>query len=170
MVDKISMDIFGPTAWQFLHYVSINYPDYPTLQDKINYKNFMISIQYILPCNLCSVNYKKHLEELPLTDEILSSRDLFIKWVIDMHNIVNKIKNKPILSYDDAIKIIFENMNKYKKKEVVEVVTSIQPQNNVIENFNNNDKLNSVPTNNYFIILFLILTGLLFIAIFYKKK
>lgn len=185
MVDKISMDTFGPVAWQFLHYVSINYPDYPTLQDKINYKNFMISIQNILPCNVCAVNYKKHLEELPLTDEILSSRDLFIRWVIDMHNIVNKIKNKPILSYDEAIKAIFSNhlqsnlQNSNLQSNIQNNLQSSNLQNNNIEHFNSeNNKIeqfqtnseNTCSTQNYIIILILILTALLFIAIFYKKK
>ena len=41
-------------------------------------------------------------KELPLTEEILNSRNKFIYWLVDMHNIVNESKNKPILSYQDA--------------------------------------------------------------------
>lgn len=165
MVDKIGMDIFGPQAWKLLHYISINYPDYPTLQDKENYKNFMESIQYILPCNICVQHYKENLKEHPLTDTIMSSRDLFIKWVIDIHNNVNKIRNKSILSYDEAIKSIFQDINNTKN-----IINNILPtKSNMIEHFTN-DNITNDNSNNYFYVLCFILIGLLFIAIFYKKK
>ena len=43
---------------------------------------------------------------MPLTDDVLSSRENLVKWGIDIHNIVNASKNKPIMSYSDALKSI----------------------------------------------------------------
>ena len=40
MKDSIKPNIWGPHGWKFLHYVSLGYPENPTPEDKINYKNF----------------------------------------------------------------------------------------------------------------------------------
>ena len=49
--------IWGPKAWFFLHSVSFNYPDNPTKNDKVEYKRFFESIQYILPCDNCKEHF-----------------------------------------------------------------------------------------------------------------
>ena len=54
-----------------------------------------MAIMDVLPCPTCKDNYKKnHMLELPLTDKILGSKDLLVKWLIDFHNLVNKTKWK----------------------------------------------------------------------------
>jgi predicted helicase len=69
----ITPEVWGPYGWKFMHFVALAYPQKPTADDKKNYKTFFESIQNILPCALCSNNYKKHLLELPLTDSVLES-------------------------------------------------------------------------------------------------
>ena len=101
---SIGPNIWGPHGWKFMHYVSLGYPQQPTENDKRNYKDFYTSLQYVVPCATCQGNYKKNLSELPI-DNALQSRDSLVKWVIDVHNKVNKETNKRELRYDEAIQL-----------------------------------------------------------------
>ena len=40
---------WGSHAWIFLHTISFDYPDNPSLNDKLLYKNFFHSLKNILP-------------------------------------------------------------------------------------------------------------------------
>ena len=96
-------EIWGRHAWNFLHLVTLGYPEDPMPEDMIRYKKYMDSFQQILPCEKCRKNVKKHMKSIPLTEEILSSKKLFIKWGIDFHNIVNYYTGKKMLTYPEAI-------------------------------------------------------------------
>ena len=104
MKQSIKPIVWGPHGWKFMHYVSLGYPQEPTENDKRNYKDFYTSLQNVLPCATCQGNYKKNLSELPI-DNALQSRDSLVKWVIDIHNKVNKETNKRELGYDEAIQL-----------------------------------------------------------------
>lgn len=97
-------EVWGPHAWIFLHSITLEYPDYPTGEDKRNMSNFMNSLKYVLPCEKCRINFENHLEQYPLTNDILSSKSNLIKWLIDIHNSVNKMNNKRVLSYEESLK------------------------------------------------------------------
>jgi hypothetical protein len=101
MSQNIKPSVWGPHGWKFMHYVSLGYPVNPSQEDKQHYKNFYESLQYILPCKTCSKNYSKNLKDHPI-DSSLSSQGDLIKWVIDIHNKVNKEIHKPILGYEEA--------------------------------------------------------------------
>jgi len=96
---------WGKHGWIFLHYVTLNYPTNPTQNDIDNYYNFFDSIKYVLPCDLCKTNYSYHLNNFSLLNA-LQSRNLLIKWLIDIHNETNKLLGKKQLSYDTALKKI----------------------------------------------------------------
>ncbi len=103
-------DTWGPHGWKFIHYVTLGYPNKPTKEDKIIYKNFFTSLTDILPCIICKNNYSKHLELFPLTDFILKSRLNLMTWGIKMHNLVNIENNKKEVPMKDGIaKIKDEN-------------------------------------------------------------
>ena len=95
-------NIWGPSAWFFLHSVSFTYPQNPSEEDKTNYLTFFNSLQNILPCYKCSQNYKKHIEQYPI-ETALNSRDTMVNWLIKIHNEVNKELYKPILTYDQVL-------------------------------------------------------------------
>ena len=103
-------DIWGQHAWKFLHYVSLGYPSNPTNEQKQKYKQFFELLKTVLPCSICANHYAENYKKLPLTDEILSDREKLIKWVIDIHNIVNESKQKPIIRYVDARRMIDTNV------------------------------------------------------------
>jgi hypothetical protein len=184
--DQIIMpDVWGPHAWKFIHYVTLGYPENPTPYQKERYKIFLLLLQDVLPCSLCANHYKENLQKYPLTNDILNSRDKFIKWGINMHNIVNELNNKPILKYIDAIKIIDTDVQ--CKPKTIEIIkdnkpSNIEPFNDLSDNTNNTLLLikQNIPVNpnniyvndniNIVYILISIFFGLIFIAIVYKKK
>jgi hypothetical protein len=104
MKNNIKPKIWGPCGWNFIHYVALGYPTEPTENDKENYKNFFYSLQHILPCQKCADNFKENIEKHPI-DNYLDNQNSLTKWTFDIHNMVNKENNKPILSYDEAINI-----------------------------------------------------------------
>ena len=66
---------WGPHAWIFLHSITFNYPKEPTDKDKEIHSKFFKELQYIIPCEKCAYNYKRHLDEYPI-EEALGNRDL----------------------------------------------------------------------------------------------
>ena len=100
-------NIWGPPAWTFLHTVTYNYPENPTDDDKRNFYNFFMSLQHVLPCNKCKAHYRQNIQKYDLS-ESLDSRENLVKWLIDLHNNVNKDNGKPIWSYSEVY-------NKYRE-------------------------------------------------------
>lgn len=94
--------IWGPPTWKFLHSITLAYPNNPTTEDKYNIKKFFDCFEYVLPCETCKNNFRKHMEQMPLTDHVLSSKQTFIDWMIDLHNLVNVSTNKKVLSKQEA--------------------------------------------------------------------
>ena len=92
-------NIWGPPAWTFLHTITFNYPNNPSVQDKQNYYNFFDSLKFVLPCDKCKKHYKENSRDLK---DNLNSRDDLVKWLIDIHNDVNIKNNKSVWSYADV--------------------------------------------------------------------
>lgn len=95
---------WGSSAWKFLHSVASSYPEYPTNQIKQETKYFFTLLGSVLPCPSCRLNYQKHLIKFPISDDVLYSNKTLSKWLINIHNEVNKITKKPILSYEQVLK------------------------------------------------------------------
>ena len=100
-------NIWGPPAWTFLHTVTYNYPENPTDNDKRNFYNFFMSLQHVLPCNKCKAHYQQNIQKYDLS-ESLDSRENLVKWLIDLHNVVNRDNGKPVWSYSEVY-------NKYRE-------------------------------------------------------
>jgi hypothetical protein len=86
--------VWGPSLWHSLHTISFNYPVKPTNKDKKNYKKFILSLKYTLPCKYCRINFVKNLKVLPLTDNCLKDRNSFSRWMYKMHEHINKMLGK----------------------------------------------------------------------------
>ena len=100
-------NIWGPPAWTFLHTVTYNYPENPTDDDKRNFYNFFMSLQHVLPCNKCKAHYQQNIQKYNLS-ESLDSRENLVKWLIDLHNDINRDNKKPVWSYSEVY-------NKYRE-------------------------------------------------------
>ena len=125
--------IWGPCMWKTLHLITFTYPEKPSYAEKKYYYDFFNNLRYVIPCINCRKNYINHLNEIPL-DPHLDSKDLLIKWLIDIHNLVNKDLNKPQKKYKDVIshysKLIYGKKNleitndaKFSKIKYIIIIT-----------------------------------------------
>lgn len=101
--DGMLTTIWGPSLWHFLHTISFNYPVNPTAENKKHYRDFVLSLENILPCKYCRINLEKNFKVLPLRMEDMKNRNSFSRYVYDLHEIVNKmLKKKSGLTYEDV--------------------------------------------------------------------
>lgn len=102
-------ELWGPDAWTFIHSVALTYPVDPTMTQKEGYRKFFTSLVDVLPCSICGKNYERHLVKHPL-EQALKSRTTLFRWSVDMHNEVNLLNGKKIVSYDEALALLTERM------------------------------------------------------------
>jgi hypothetical protein len=101
--DGMLTTIWGPSMWHFLHTMSFNYPVKPTKEDKEHYRDFILSLQHVLPCKYCRQNLKTNLKGNPLTMSDMESRDTFSRYIYKLHETINKLLGKKSgLSYCDV--------------------------------------------------------------------
>ena len=79
------------------------------LRNKIK-PNFFKSLENVLPCEKCAYHYSKNLEKLPL-EPALESRDTLVRWLISVHNEVNKETGKREYTYEEVIDEYTHKMN-----------------------------------------------------------
>jgi FAD-linked sulfhydryl oxidase len=108
---NINPILWGPNLWNFMHYLTLSYPDQPTEYDINKFKNFFTTIGEYLPCEKCRNNYKDHLQELPLTINELNSRDNLVLWLFNLHNVVNKHLGKKEFTLKEFNDVYVNNMN-----------------------------------------------------------
>ena len=101
--DGMLTSVWGPGLWHTLHTMSFNYPISPTVDDKNHYRQFILNLQYVLPCGKCRKNLKMNFKKLPLTISHMKSRDTFSKYIYNLHELINKMLGKTSgLSYNDV--------------------------------------------------------------------
>ena len=101
--DGMLTSVWGPGMWHYLHTMSFNYPVKPTKYDKKHYRDFVLQLQYVLPCGKCRENLKRNFKELPLTQADMESRYTFSKYMYKLHEKVNTLLNKKSgLTYCDV--------------------------------------------------------------------
>lgn len=94
--------VWGKYIWTSIHMIALGYPDKPTQEDKTNYKQFYVNLWKVIPCYKCSINYQKHLKQLPIDEHLNDNMSLF-KWTVDFHNIVNKKVGKREWTFEEAL-------------------------------------------------------------------
>tara|TARA_B100001063_G_scaffold86490_1_gene80449 strand:+ start:2020 stop:2718 length:699 start_codon:yes stop_codon:yes gene_type:complete len=101
--DGMLTTVWGPSLWHSMHTISFNYPVNPTKQEKKHYRDFIINLQYVLPCKYCRINLRNNLKMMPLNKCHMKNRETFSRYVYELHELVNKkLKKKSGLSYCDV--------------------------------------------------------------------
>ena len=101
--DGMLTTVWGPPMWHYLHTMSFNYPMKPTKREKKHYRDFLLSLQNVLPCGKCRSNLKKNFKALPLTSACMKNRYTFSRYVFELHELVNKmLKKKSGLVYEQV--------------------------------------------------------------------
>jgi hypothetical protein len=130
--DGMLTSVWGPSTWHLLHTMSFNYPINPSCDDKTHYMEFILSLQYILPCGKCRENLKKNFKKLPLKLKNMESRHTFSLYIYKLHEVVNKMLGKKSgLSFEDIreryehfrarCKNTKEESNEYLEKELIKI-------------------------------------------------
>jgi hypothetical protein len=88
--------------WHTIHVVALSYPSNPNYAQKRAAKEFYESMAELIPCPMCREHYKEHLKKLPLSPHLDRRDDLF-RWTVQLHNEVNILLKKPIVSETESI-------------------------------------------------------------------
>ena len=92
--DGMLVSVWGAPQWHFLHTMSFNYPVNPTPADKKHYRDYILNLQYVLPCKYCRMNLTNNFKKKPLQMCHMASRDTFSRYIYDLHETVNKMLHK----------------------------------------------------------------------------
>ena len=92
--DGMLTSVWGHSLWHFLHTMSFNYPTNPSKQEKKNYKDFILKLQYVLPCKYCRQNLVKNFKIMPLDMCHMENRETFSRYLYDLHEHINKMLGK----------------------------------------------------------------------------
>lgn len=101
--------LWGPSAWTFLHYVALGYPINPTPRDVDDYRSFISSLPYIIPCQKCRLNLAAHLNTMPPDAALASGRAAFFAWTVDLHNVSLSEWKRPCFTHDMAVRRYAQN-------------------------------------------------------------
>jgi FAD-linked sulfhydryl oxidase len=94
--------VWGPAFWKTIHHVALGYPAHPTPEDVRDYRAFFSSLDRVLPCHVCAVNYRRHFDDdLPIDPYLTGGRRLF-DWTVLLHNVVNTENGKLPWKVEDA--------------------------------------------------------------------
>tara|TARA_B100001093_G_scaffold340017_1_gene324797 strand:- start:2654 stop:3097 length:444 start_codon:yes stop_codon:yes gene_type:complete len=90
--------IWGPVTWNFLHFLSISYPDKPSKIDVEKNKTFLKTLGDILPCIKCRDHYKNNISKYNIENE-LQSKDTYMKLIWKLHNDTNVFLKKKTMTF-----------------------------------------------------------------------
>lgn len=88
-------------TWSTIHHLALGYPEFPSAEDRSHYRAFFYALGPVLPCKKCSINYQRHLIELPIEPYLTNTNSLF-EWTVKLHNIVNRENRKPEWTVEQA--------------------------------------------------------------------
>ena len=101
--DGFLTSVWGGALWHSLHTMSFNYPVNPTQEDKVHYRDYVLSLQHVLPCKYCRENLKTNFKSMPLTMAVMKDRESFSRYIYELHELVNRmLKKKSNLTYCDV--------------------------------------------------------------------
>lgn len=95
---------YWTTLWNLFHTITYLYPDNPTLLSQKRITIFFDNLGERISCPECRKHYSEYIK-LHSINNIPNNRDSYVKWLVDLHNDVNKRLEKPTLSYDQVQKI-----------------------------------------------------------------
>lgn len=108
--------VWGPHYWFFLHSITFTYPKNPTSATKKKYYDFIHNMPLFIPNKEIANKFINYLDAYPITPYLDSSESLQ-KWVLFIHNKINKSIGKNQYTYHELL-AYFKDI--YKPKKVIE--------------------------------------------------
>ena len=107
--------VWGPGLWLAIHLGSLNYPVEASGVTIDRMKGFIFGLPAIMACKDCSDHalfyIENYLDKSKELERVCSGRDNLFKFFVDFHNYVNKRKNKPTMSYSEALRLYSSQIN-----------------------------------------------------------
>lgn len=98
---------WGRNLWGFIHTICVvDAGDNNYRLHKRAIKKLKV-LSGVLPCALCETTYNHYLKKIENLN--LSHSMVLFYWSIDLHNAVNCKLGKPILTYDQAVRLWCKN-------------------------------------------------------------
>lgn len=113
--------VWGPPTWFFLHSMTLALDDDVPADQQAHIKSLMNDLTAVLPCPSCGVNLAKHMKEHPIDMHLTKRKDM-VKWMVDIHNMVNKDVGNREVSQDEALKGYKKAFAKDSDKKYLEVL------------------------------------------------
>ena len=107
---NVPPETWGYAAWIFLHAAAYAYPDNPTPEEKLAYRQLFMYLRYTLPCYSCRTNLVKELEKFPITDAALTNSRTLGTWLNELHNSVSARLNKPVMGYEQRLATVLKGI------------------------------------------------------------
>jgi hypothetical protein len=104
---------WGPSAWDYLHTLSFNYPENPSDDNKKYYYELFNNLRFTLPCKYCRESYNIFFKYININD-YLDDREGITYWLFTIHNIVNLKLNKKKVNFIDVV-------NYYEKRRANQI-------------------------------------------------
>lgn len=100
---KITPKEWGPIWWEFINVYVNQYPEVPNTAEQEMMFWFLSNLSTTLPCEKCREHYAELIanKKQKLQNAVRNRVELW-KFVVDIHNEINKRLGKPIQSYDKA--------------------------------------------------------------------
>lgn len=84
--------VWGPALWKILHTFARTYPGQPSIATQMACRNFLQSLQFLIPCTTCRDHFKVLMaRKSPPTT---SGKELQ-HWMVWLHNQVNQLTGAP---------------------------------------------------------------------------
>ena len=98
---------WGPSTWYILHTLSL------TWEESLVpfYIRFITLMSRTVPCIKCRRHFNRNIRRSGGIAKNCQSKERMIRWIVDLHNIVNKRNRKKVYSYEKAQRIYYKNGN-----------------------------------------------------------
>ena len=80
---QVSADL-SDNVWKYLFMICASYPNLPSFQTILQYKNFFLKMENVFPSILYRKQYVNQMRYLPV-DQYTSSRQLMMEWITRMY-------------------------------------------------------------------------------------
>ena len=103
----LTISDWGPSAWNTLHVVAHTYPKIPTSEHRKQTHEFLHLFAIHLPCPSCRDHFMDLLdEEIPTPkSEHFDSRENMVKFMNDIHNVVNVRLGKRVFTLEEHYRV-----------------------------------------------------------------
>ena len=98
---NLNSKIWGPHGWFFIDSIILSLPSQIDYKLQQELKLFFLSLKSLLPCEKCKIHFTEYIEETKLNDMDLSSKEIIIKWINNLHNRIRISNNSKIITINE---------------------------------------------------------------------